>query len=98
MTEETLNEEQEALGIQFCQETFGGGNWVQTSYNRNFRKYFAAPGMTYNPTADRFEPAKPYASWVWNETLVAWEPPIAYPDDTENEYVWDEINAQWRLR
>lgn len=35
--------EQEALGIQFCQELLGG-TWVQTSYNNTFRRQFAAIG------------------------------------------------------
>jgi hypothetical protein len=45
--------EQEALGIAFCEELFGG-TWVQTSYNKNFRKHYAGVGMTYDPVADEF--------------------------------------------
>ncbi len=32
------------------------GNWVQTSYNANFRGKFAAIGDTYNKELDIFEP------------------------------------------
>ena len=32
------NVEQESIGAQFCQDTFGG-TWVQTSYNGNLGKY-----------------------------------------------------------
>ena len=39
--------EQEALGAAFCADLFGG-NWVQTSYNGNFRGQFAGIGMTYD--------------------------------------------------
>lgn len=45
--------EQESLGADFCANLFGG-RWVQTSYNGNFRKYYAMPGMTYDPNIDEF--------------------------------------------
>ena len=35
--------EQEQLGKDFCQNLFGG-TWVQTSYNKNFRKRYASIG------------------------------------------------------
>lgn len=89
--------EQESLGAEFCRQTFGG-TWVQTSYNKNFRVNFATEGMVYNSYADRFEPPKPYPSWTWNESLVIWEPPIAFPDSTDSEnYTWDENNQTWVL-
>lgn len=46
--------EQESIGVQFCHDTFGG-NWVQTSYNGNFRGRYAGTGMKYNPETDEFE-------------------------------------------
>lgn len=45
--------EQEAIGAQFCADLFGG-QWVQTSYNGNFRGAFAGSGMIYDPIADEF--------------------------------------------
>jgi hypothetical protein len=45
--------EQEALGAQFCADLFGG-EWVQTSYNGNFRGQFAGAGMIYDPIKDEF--------------------------------------------
>jgi len=39
--------EQESLGVEFCQSLFGG-EWVQTSYNNNFRGLFASPGMLWD--------------------------------------------------
>jgi hypothetical protein len=41
--------EQESIGTAFCNETFGG-EWVQTSYNANFRGQFANPGFTWDGT------------------------------------------------
>ena len=45
--------EQEALGIAFCEELFGG-TWIQTSYNGNFRGKYAGTGMKYDPVKDEF--------------------------------------------
>jgi hypothetical protein len=45
--------EQEALGAQFCADTFGG-EWKQTSYNGNFRGMYAGSGMIYDPVEDVF--------------------------------------------
>jgi hypothetical protein len=45
--------EQEAIGAQFCADLFGG-EWVQTSYNGNFRGAFAGVGMTYDSVKDEF--------------------------------------------
>jgi len=45
--------EQEALGVAFCQELFGG-TWVQTSYNASFRGRYAGRGMIYDSVKDEF--------------------------------------------
>tara|TARA_R110000796_G_scaffold120824_1_gene234989 strand:- start:123 stop:392 length:270 start_codon:yes stop_codon:yes gene_type:complete len=45
--------EQESLGASFCSDLLGG-NWVQTSYNGNFRALFAGAGMTYDESNDCF--------------------------------------------
>jgi hypothetical protein len=45
--------EQETIGAEFCNELFGG-QWVQTSYNANFRGKFAGVGDTYDEAADQF--------------------------------------------
>lgn len=45
--------EQEEIGAQFCADLFGG-EWVQTSYNGNFRGQFAGVGMIYDPVKDEF--------------------------------------------
>ena len=47
--------EQESIGVAFCQSLFGDDtNWVQTSYNGNFRGRYAGAGMTYDPIKDEF--------------------------------------------
>lgn len=68
--------------------------WIQTSYNNNFRKNFAAIGYTYDKTRDAFIPPKPYPSWTLNESTCLWESPVAYPSD-DKEYEWNETDQQW---
>jgi len=47
--------EQESIGVAFCQSLFGADTeWIQTSYNGNFRGRFAGVGMTYDPIKDEF--------------------------------------------
>jgi hypothetical protein len=43
------NVEQESIGVAFCQDIFGG-EWVQTSYNANFRGKYAGIGDIYDGT------------------------------------------------
>lgn len=52
--------EDEQVGIDFCKSLFGEDtNWIQTSYNGNFRGRFAGVGMTYDPIKDEFVAPKP---------------------------------------
>jgi len=47
--------ESEPIGIAFCKETFGADTeWLQTSYNNNFRGRYASLGMSYDPIKDEF--------------------------------------------
>jgi len=68
--------------------------WIQTSYNKNFRKNFAGIGYTYDKTRDAFIPPQPYPSWILNEDTCLWECPVAYPDDG-NVYNWNEETQTW---
>jgi len=89
--------ENEQLGIQFCKNLKGEDtNWIQTSYNANFRKNYAGIGFTYDISRDAFIPPKPYPSWILNENTCKWEPPIPYPND-DNFYIWNEQNQNWLL-
>jgi len=87
--------EVEAKGISFLTVWSGGYyNWKQTSYNGNFRKNYAGIGYTYDPGKDAFIPPKPYASWVLDEQICLWLPPIPCPDDGKT-YNWDENTTSW---
>jgi hypothetical protein len=68
--------------------------WIQTSYNKNFRKNFAGKGFTYDKIRDAFIPPQPYPSWTLNEDTCLWECPVARPSDG-NEYSWNEETQAW---
>ena len=87
--------ESEAKGIAFCKSLFGEDtNWVQTSYNSNFRKHYAMIGGTYDAQLDAFIPVKTYPSFVLNSEKCEWEPPVPYPTDGK-VYIWDEPTVAW---
>ena len=47
--------ESEPIGIAFCKSLFGEDTeWLQTSYNSNFRGRYAGSGMIYDPELDIF--------------------------------------------
>jgi hypothetical protein len=95
--EDENGDELESIGIQFCRSLFGEEtNWIQTSYNGNIRKNYAAIGDTYDISRDAFISPKPYDSWILNEETCAWESPVPYLDDG-NLYFWNEEEIQWNL-
>lgn len=85
-------QESEDIGKQFCQSLLGG-DWVQTSYNAQFRKQYAAIGGSYDAAHDVFISPKPFDSWTLDANFD-WVAPTPYPTD-EQEYFWDEANLQW---
>ena len=89
--------EVEQKGIDFCKSLFGQDtNWIQTSYNGNFRKNYACGGGTYNKELDAFIAPKPYNSWILNTDTCRWEAPIAMPTD-DKAYTWNEETLTWIL-
>ena len=71
-------------------------NWVQTSYNGNFRKNYAGSGYTYDKVKDAFIAPKPYPSWTLVEDTCQWKSPVACPSDGKF-YNWNESTVAWDL-
>ena len=88
------DEEVEELGTAYLQNMFPDTDWVQTSYNDNFRKRYAGKGMKYDVERDSFIPPQPFPSWLLNEESLSWEAPFPMPDDNKI-YKWDEENQSW---
>ena len=88
------DEEVEELGTAYLQNMFPDTDWVQTSYNDNFRKRYAGKGYKYDVERDAFIPPQPFPSWLLNEESLSWEAPFPMPDD-DKFYQWDEENQSW---
>lgn len=43
---------------------------------------------------DEFYARQPYASWVFDESAFAWNPPVPHPQDGAR-YLWDESTNSW---
>ena len=85
--------ESEELGLQHL--THLGGRWVQTSYNKTFRKNYAAIGMFYDEIRNAFYwQESPVSYFILDEETCTWVPPIPYPDD-EKLYDWDDTTRSW---
>lgn len=84
----------EILGQKFIESIGLPGVWLQTSYNNNFRKYYAGVGYTYNVKRDAFIPPQPYPSWSLNKTDLLWYAPVNRPTDG-HIYVWNEEGLSW---
>ena len=93
--------ENEQKGIDFCKSLFGSNtNWIQTSYNNNFRKQYAGINYTYDPIKDKFISPQPYPSWSLDAN-DNWQAPIPKPLtnldslDTYDDYFWEESSLNW---
>jgi len=49
----------EPIGQAFIAAIGIDGDWLQTSYNNNFRGQYAGQGMTYDPALDEFVSPQP---------------------------------------
>ena len=87
-------EEVEELGTAYLQNMFPDTDWVQTSYNNNFRKRYAGKGYKYDVERDAFIPPQPFPSWLLNEESLSWEAPFPMPDD-DKHYQWSEESKSW---
>jgi hypothetical protein len=87
--------EQEQLGQEFLAGLHGGepAEFVQCSYNANFRGNYPGVGFTYDSGLDAFIPPKPFPSWVLNEETFRWDAPVPVPG--KGSWDWDEQAGAW---
>ena len=38
-----------------------------------------------------------FTSWIFNEETCDFDPPVPYPDDTANVYIWNESIGNWEV-
>ena len=85
--------ELEDRGAEFLANDLGlGGNWIQTSYNNNFRKQYAGIGYTYDAVNDVFIAPQPFPSWKLNNDFD-WVAPKPYPN--QGIWEWNEEFGDW---
>lgn len=91
--------ESESVGIAFCKSLFGDDtNWLQTSYNGNFRRQYAEIGGSYYSPQDVFVNPKPYPSWVFESSDATWQAPVPIPTIPSNyRAVWNEEYVEWDI-
>jgi hypothetical protein len=89
-----VDNSEELRGQEYLNSIGLEGTWIQTSYNLNFGKKFAAIGDTYVASTGNFKPAQPFGSWKWSVTDWSWNPPKPYPTDGK-EYFWSEDTTDW---
>jgi hypothetical protein len=83
--------ESEEVGIEFCKNLYGQDkNWIQTSYNGNFRYKYAAIGDTYDEQYDAFVPP----GYSYNEEYERFLPPI--PPQPHPLWWYDPDRLKWR--
>jgi len=81
----------EPVGQTFIAQHGYEGQWLQTSYNNNFRKQYAGIGFTYDFDADVFIVPQPYPSWSLDSNYD-WQAPTPKP---EGFVYWDEESLSW---
>ena len=104
VTEVIAGKDEDSTNWESYYENIKNQSCKRTSYNTRggvhikggtpFRKNYAAIGYLYDDDKDAFIPPKPYDSWLLNEDICSWVPPVAYPTDG-GEYIWDEVNKKW---
>ena len=104
----------EQAGVDFLNNLYKTNDvWKQTSYNTRegehllggtpLRKNYAGMGYKYDEGRDAFYESQPYPSWTLNETSCIWEPPVAKPEltqeqfDNHDRYQWNETDQTWDL-
>jgi len=63
--------------------------------DENFDWHKLVIGGTYD--GSKFWELKPHPSWIKNEELGEWEPPISMPEEIPHKYTWNEDTVSWIL-
>ena len=103
--------EVEELGAQYLRGVFGEHTtWIQTSYNGNFRRQYAAVQGKYDPVDDVFVDPMPTGFPSFVLVNGKWIPPYQRPDFYTEEtwpsdlgefsahtFVWNEQKVKWDI-
>ena len=61
---------------------------------------FACVPFEFYWNGEKFLPYAPYPSWVWNDELIEWQPPVQLPSLVEEGmmWVWNENTLSWEAK
>ena len=84
----------EEVGRQFLESTTNYPNWI--SENKANNK--PCIGDKYDEDTNCFHVAKPFPSWVWDDSNYCWKAPVARTsEDTDNANDhWNEDTQAWQ--
>ena len=85
--------ESEPIGQTFIASLGLTGVWKQTSYNANFRQFYAGIGSVYVSDDDIFTSSQPFPSWTLDSNNE-WQAPTTKPL-LDGVWVWNEPSLQW---
>lgn len=88
--------ESEAVGAAYLNSFLPPANYVQTSYNSNFRQRYAGVGFVFKSdwgAHGGFHEPQPYPSWTLNLDTLEWQPPTPMPPT--GYHVWNEETKVW---
>lgn len=66
----------EPVGQEFIASLGYAGTWLQTSYNRSFRGWYATPEGFYDEEGDAFYCGSPGTDWVLDRETWQWVSPV----------------------
>jgi len=72
----------EIEGKNKCVELFGATSdeYIKTTKgDTSFRGNYAVVGGTWDAANDIFVPPSPFRGWIWNNSILRWEPPSTPP-------------------
>jgi hypothetical protein len=88
--------EREHIGAAYLKKMYGVDGWIQTSFNKTFRKNYATIGGKYDADLDMFLNIKMYPSWIIDESTGEWVAPKKKPLNID-DYSWNETTGEWDL-
>lgn len=87
--------ESESIGQRHIKNDLNlSGEWLQTSYNANFRYNYAGIGYLFDRDLDAFIPPPIHKDWSLDKITMTWQPPVPYPNNGK-DYKWNQDTKRW---
>jgi len=93
--------EVDTISIAYLNEVHKNQPWindiefVQCSYNSNFRKNYLGIGFTFDSVRDAFIHIKPFNGWVLNDDTCRWKTPELMLESV-GPYMWNKQTLSWQ--